>query len=125
MARLKRTTDPEGNPAGPGFKYFKFSDWDYVINEVFPGGGAFLGGVKAGERLLKIDDKDIAHLSSSDVQELLLGPPGESPLKLTLGCPYPPGVIFPLKRDVKVMRAVLRGLHGSGTPMQIGSVFAP
>ena len=83
MARLKKTTDPEGKPAGPGFQYFKFSEWDYVISEVFPGGGAFLGGVRAGERLLKIDDNDIADLSSSDVQELLLGPPweaGESPM---------------------------------------------
>jgi C-terminal processing protease CtpA/Prc len=116
VARLKKTTDPEGKPAGPGFKYFKFSDWDYVISEVFPGGGAFLGGVKAGERLLKIDDNDIAYLSSSDVQELLLGPPsetGESPMKLTLGSPYPPGVTFPPKRDVKLTRVVLRGLHGA------------
>jgi C-terminal processing protease CtpA/Prc len=73
--------------AGPGLKYFKFSNWDYVICEVFPGGAAHLHGVKPGERLLKIDDKDVAPLSATQVQRLLMGP-HESNMKLTLGSPY-------------------------------------
>ena len=124
MARLKKTDDTPGTPAGPGLKYFKFSDWDYVIGQVFPGGGAFHGGVQAGERLLKIDDKDIANLSSSDVQELLLEPPGEAAeslpgklVKLTLGSPYPAHatnwMLMAPKRDVKLTRDGADGLPGS------------
>ena len=77
----------EMKEAGPGLKYFKFSNWDYVICEVFPGGAAHLHGVKPGERLLKIDDKDVAPLSATQVQRLLMGP-HESNMKLTLGSPY-------------------------------------
>lgn len=47
-----------------------------IIAEIYEGFPAHVSGLKAGDRILSISDKEVSGLPSDEVRELLVGPPG-------------------------------------------------
>lgn len=67
-----------------------------VISEPYEGFGAFKAGLWAGDRLLKIDGKDVKDKSTSEIRDLLLGQPGTT-LNITV---ERPGTEEPIEKKV-------------------------
>jgi C-terminal processing protease CtpA/Prc len=65
---------PDGPVVGIGVG-IHLVDQHPMIDQVIPGQSAFDGGVKAGDRLLKIDGKSVDGLSLIEVSERLRGAP--------------------------------------------------
>ena len=67
-----------------------------VISEPYEGFGAYKAGLWAGDRLLKIDGKDVTDKSTSEIRDLLLGQPGTT-LNITV---ERPGTEEPIEKKV-------------------------
>lgn len=67
-----------------------------VISEPYEGFGAHKAGLWAGDRLLKIDGKDVTDKSTSEIRDLLLGQPGTT-LNITV---ERPGTEEPIEKKV-------------------------
>ncbi|MDT8412337.1 MAG: S41 family peptidase [Vicingaceae bacterium] len=67
-----------------------------VISEPYEGFGAHKAGLWAGDKLLKIDGKDVTDKSTSEIRDLLLGQPGTT-LNITV---ERPGTEEPIEKKV-------------------------
>lgn len=67
-----------------------------VISEPYEGFGAHKAGLWAGDKLLKIDGKDVKDKSTSEIRDLLLGQPGTT-LNITV---ERPGTEQPIEKKV-------------------------
>lgn len=86
-----------GEYAGIG-SVISYKDSVVIINEPYEGMPADKSGLKAGDIILKVDDKDVVYASVSEVSELLKGTPGTT---LTLRIKRPGET---KERDIKVTR---------------------
>lgn len=83
MSDLKFMTT--GEYAGIG-SIISYNDSNVVINEPYKGLPADKSGLKAGDIIIKVDDKDVTNAHVQEVSELLKGKPG-STLEITIQRP--------------------------------------
>lgn len=65
-----------GNYGGVGAIISQRPDTTVIFNEPFEGQPAALAGIKAGDRILSIDNKDFTHAFTPEVSKALRGPEG-------------------------------------------------
>jgi carboxyl-terminal processing protease len=63
---------------------------DYVVvSEPYEGFGAFKAGLRAGDKILEVDDQDVKGKNSSEIRDFLLGQPGTT-IKMKIERPGTP-----------------------------------
>ena len=100
MEELQMITTGEYGGIGATIRY---RDNATIITEPFEGMPAALGGLKAGDKILSIDDKDATIISSSRVSEMLKGLPNTT-VKLKI---ERPGEKKPLTFDLTRKQVVM------------------
>ncbi|MDD2437611.1 MAG: S41 family peptidase [Massilibacteroides sp.] len=112
MDDLKFMTTGEYGGIG---SYIRQRDEGVIIAEPFEGMPAALAGLKAGDRILKIDTTDVASLSSDKVSALLKGVPNTK-MQLTILRPgeKKPRKIDLMRRQILVDQVTYYGVRENG-----------
>src|SRR3954466_13551571 len=95
-------TAPSRNMAGVGLVLVRRRDESVLVSQVLPDGGGARAGLRAGDRLLYVDQRDVAPLKLGEVIEALRGEPGTN-VELRLERDGAPGAIA-----VTAVRTALR-----------------
>jgi len=106
--------------AGIGIEYTQIQD-EFVVFQVFRESPAFKAGIKAGDRILKVDGNTLQGLSLSEVEKLLKGEEGSTVSLEIYRAGEPRCLDISLTREIIDMDSVFHIIRGDTGYIAIGS----